>query len=218
MQGDDDPQRILFSQVIPPKDALAWTVEAGQSIRITDLEGSQVGDLALFARDNPADRLSISWTRTRNLRTTETYSPPLGPTTGDTIWSTGYRALAVVVEDTPAVKGVHDLFGRMCNRGMYEIYGVEPQDGCYELLQSVLDDHGVAPEAIPDPIGVFMHTKPDPQTRVMTIHEPVSRPGDRFTLRAEVDLLAAMSTCPMDVLAPTNGWHITPMRVEVLAG
>ncbi len=50
----------------------------------------------------------------------------------------------------------------------------------------------------------------------MEIHEPVSRAGDRLTLRAEMDLLAAMSTCPMDVIAPTNGWRITPMRVEVL--
>jgi uncharacterized protein YcgI (DUF1989 family) len=61
-----------------------------------------------------------------------------------------------------------------------------------------------------------MHTVPDPETRVMQIHEPVSRAGDRFTLRAEVDLLAAMSTCPMDVIAPTNGYRISPMRVEVL--
>ncbi len=218
MEDAEVAGRVLLSRVIPPKDALAWTVDAGDVIRITDLEGSQVGDLALFSRQSPGDRLSISWTRTRNLRTTDTYSPPLGPTIGDKIWSTGYHVMATVVEDTPSAKGVHDLFGRMCNRGMYEMYGVEPQDGCFELLQSVLKEHGVAPEAISDPIGVFMNTQPDPETRVMAIHEPVSRAGDRFSLRAEVDLLAAMSTCPMDVLAPTNGWNITPMRVEVLAG
>jgi uncharacterized protein YcgI (DUF1989 family) len=123
--------------------------------------------------------------------------------------------MATVVEDTPVVKGRHDLFGRMCNRGMYEMYGAEPQDGCFELLQRVLGPLGIAPEEIPDPLGVFMHTVPDPDTRVMTIQEPVSRPGDVFAFRAEVDLLCAMSTCPMDVLAPTNGYRITPLRVQV---
>jgi uncharacterized protein len=207
---------VVLSEVIPPKAALAWTCRRGSLIRITDLEGRQVGDLVLFALANPKDRISISWTRTRNLRETDAYVPPLGLSVGDRIYSTGYNVLATVVEDTPEPKGVHDLFGRMCNRGMYELYGVEPQPGCFELLLDVLADHGIAPEEIPDPLGVFMHTVPDPETRVMQIHEPVSRAGDRFTLRAEVDLLAAMSTCPMDVIAPTNGYRISPMQVEVL--
>ena len=211
-----DAHTVVLSEVIPPKAALAWTCRCGSLIRITDLEGRQVGDLVLFTLANPKDRISISWTRTRNLRDTDAYVPPLGLSVGDRIYSTGYNVLATVVEDTPEPKGVHDLFGRMCNRGMYELYGVESQPGCFELLQDVLASHGIAPEEIPDPIGVFMHTVPDPETRVMQIHEPVSRAGDRFTLRAEVDLLAAMSTCPMDVIAPTNGYRISPMQVEVL--
>ena len=209
---------LTFSEVIPPKAATAWTADAGQIIRITDIEGGQVGDLVLLARDNLQDRNSISWTRTRNIRTTDTYEPPLGLTTGNKIWSTGFHVLATVVEDTSPIKGVHDLYGRMCNRGMYEMYGVTPQDGCFELLQQVLTPHGVAPYEIPDPIGVFMNTQPDPETRVMRIHQPVTRPNDHFSIRAEVDLLAAMSTCPMDVLAPTNSYNITPMKVEVLSG
>lgn len=64
----------------------------------------------------------------------------------------------------------------------------------------------------------LLESVPDPQTRVMAIQEPVSRAGDRFAIRAEVDLLLAMSTCPMDVIAPTNAWRITPLLVEVFAG
>jgi uncharacterized protein YcgI (DUF1989 family) len=212
----DEKHTIVLSHVIAPKSAFAWTCRRGSLIRITDLEGRQVGDLALLALENPRERISISWTRTRNLRDTAAYVPPLGLHVGDRIYSTGYRVMATVIEDTCEPKGVHDLFGRMCNRGMYELYGVEPQPGCFELLQSVLSPHGIAPEEIPDPLGVFMHTVPHPDTRVMEIREPVSRAGDSLTLRAEMDLLAAMSTCPMDVIAPTNGWRITPMRIEVL--
>ncbi|MDQ6810771.1 MAG: urea carboxylase-associated family protein [Actinomycetota bacterium] len=207
---------LIFTHVVSPKDAVAWTMEAGDQLRITDLEGKQVGDLVLFDLYNRRDKLSISWTRTRNIRDITRYVPPLGLYVGDRVWSTGYRVLATVTEDTATPVGIHDLNGRMCNRGMYELYGEQPQDGCHELLSRVLRPHGIAPEDIPDAIGVFMHTRPDPETRVMTMQEPVSKAGDRFGLTAEVALLAAMSTCPMDVIAPTNGWHITPMRVEVL--
>lgn len=206
---------LVFSDVIPPKDAVAWTMEPGDRVEITDLDGKQVGDLILFDLHNRRDKLSISWTRTRNIRDKSHYVPPLGLSVGDKIFSTGYRVLATVTEDTAHPPGIHDLNGRMCNRGMYELYGEEPQDGCYELLARVLAPHGIAPEEIPDAIGVFMHTRPDPETRVMTMQEPVSKPGDRFAIRAEIPLLAALSTCPMDVIAPTNGWRITPMRVEV---
>jgi len=211
-----DEMKVVLDYVIAAKDSFAWTARAGQVSRITDLEGKQVADLTMFSADNRKDRLSISWTRTRNLRQKSDYLPPLGLSVGDKIWSSGYHVLATVVEESPQPHGIHDLFGRMCNRGMYEMYGVEPQDGCFELLQRALASHGIAPEEIPDPIGVFMHTVPHPETRVMAIQEPVSRAGDTFAIRAEVDLLLAASTCPMDVIAPTNGYHITPMRVEVL--
>ncbi len=208
--------KSVLNHVIPPKDSFAWTAKAGDVIRITDLEGKQVADLALFSMANLRDRLSISWTRTRNLDLKSAYRPPLVLTVGHRLWSTGYNVLATVVEDTPEPHGIHDLFGRMCNRGMYEMYDVEPQDGCFELLQKALTPHGISPEEIADPIGVFMHTVPHPETRVMEIQEPVSKPGDRFAIRAEIDLLLAASTCPMDVIAPTNGWHITPLEIEVL--
>jgi uncharacterized protein YcgI (DUF1989 family) len=208
--------KLLLRQMIPPKDAFAWQVKGGELVRITDVEGKQVGDLVIFDDADRRDRISISWTRTRNLQVKDAYHPPLGLTVGSRIWSTGYHVLATVVEDTPDPKGIHDLFGRMCNRGMYEMYGVEVQDGCFELLQKVLTPLGIAAEEIPDPIGVFMHTVADPETRTMTIREPVTKAGDVFAIRAERDLLMAMSTCPMDVIAPTNGYRITPLLVEVV--
>lgn len=205
----------VLSHEIPAKSSFAWELKAGDELRITDLEGQQVGDLVLFDAANTRDKLSISWTRTRNVRDTSAWVPSFGLTVGDRIFSTGYKVLAVVTEDTPQKKGVHDLNGRMCNRAMYELYGAEPQDGCFELLSRAIAEFSIAPEEIPDAIGVFMHTVPEPETRRWSIQAPVSRSGDRFSIRAETALIAAMSTCPMDVIAPTNGWRITPMLIEV---
>jgi uncharacterized protein YcgI (DUF1989 family) len=50
----------------------------------------------------------------------------------------------------------------------------------------------------------------------MRIEEPVTRPGDYLEMRAEIDLLAGLSVCPLDVICPCNGWKITPLQVQVL--
>lgn len=42
----------------------------------------------------------------------------------------------------------------------------------------------------------------------------VSRPGDYIELRMEMDCIMALSSCPMDVIAPTNGCSCTPLKVE----
>jgi len=52
--------RTVFEQVIPPKRGLAVTVKKGQHLRVTDLEGKQVVDMAIFNRENPREKLSTS--------------------------------------------------------------------------------------------------------------------------------------------------------------
>lgn len=44
---------------------------------------------------------------------------------------------------------------------------------------------------------------------------PRSQPGDRVTLRAEMDLLLVLSACPQDV-TPINGSARTPRDIEVI--
>ena len=55
----------VFEQVIPPKRGLAVTVRRGQRLRVTDLEGKQVVDMAVFNAANPREKLSTSYSRTR---------------------------------------------------------------------------------------------------------------------------------------------------------
>ena len=51
--------------VMPPKSGLAVELKRGQSIRITDLEGKQVCDVAVFNMENLREKLSTSSSRTR---------------------------------------------------------------------------------------------------------------------------------------------------------
>ena len=55
----------------------------------------------------------------------------------------------------------------------------------------------------PAPLNLFMNIPWDPDG---TLHweEPLSKPGDTITFRAEMDIVAVFSACPMDLL-PING-------------
>src|SRR5437899_12151229 len=108
--------RTVFEQVIPPKRGLAVTVKKGQHLRVTDLEGKQVVDMAIFNRENPREKLSTSYSRTR-------YVPKPG---------------AEYVPRDALTKGVHDTHNRMCNRFLYESYGLGPRDGCHEIIAAAV--------------------------------------------------------------------------------
>lgn len=47
------------------------------------------------------------------------------------------------------------------------------------------------------------------------IGEPVSKPGDYIEFEAMMDVLVGLSNCPMDVLAPCNAYHCTPVKVTI---
>jgi len=129
----------IHEHVMPPKTGHAVTVKKGQHLRITDLEGKQVVDVALFNADNYKEKLSTSNSRTR-------YVPPPGQdyiprdhlTEGDTLMSTLCRPMMTIVADTPEPKGIHDVHNRMCNRFLFESHGVEVQDGCHEIIRRAL--------------------------------------------------------------------------------
>jgi uncharacterized protein YcgI (DUF1989 family) len=46
------------------------------------------------------------------------------------------------------------------------------------------------------------------------IREPTSVPGDYYDLRADIDLLVAVSNCPQE-LNPCNGYRATPIGTIV---
>jgi uncharacterized protein YcgI (DUF1989 family) len=98
--------RTVLEQVIPPKQGLALTVRAGQHLRVTDLEGKQVVDMALFNLANPREKLSTSYSRTRYVpRPGAEYVPRDKLTEGDTLMSTICRPMMTIVKETPEPKG-----------------------------------------------------------------------------------------------------------------
>ena len=206
----------VFEKVLPPKTGLAVAVKTGQHLRVIDLEGKQVVDMAVFNEHNLREKLSTSYSRTRYppSRPGE-YIPRDKLTEGDTLMSTICRPMMTIVKETPEPKGVHDVHNRMCNRYMYESHGVGPRDGCHEIISKAVAPYGLLPEDIPDTMDLFMNYHHDCATGRWIIGEPVSRPGDSIEFRAEMDCLVGFSNCPEDVLTKCNGGKCTPVKVEI---
>ena len=208
--------KTIFEQVMPPKTGLAVTMTRGQVLRVTDLEGKQVVDMALFNKANPREKLSTSYSRTRYVpKPGAEYVPRDALGEGDTLLSTICRPMMTILKETPEPKGVHDTHNRMCNRQLYESYGLGPRDGCHENISNAVAPYGLLPEDIPDTMDLFMNYHHDCTRGRWVIGEPVSKPGDYIEFRAEMDLIVGLSNCPLDALVPCNGYHCTPVKVSV---
>jgi uncharacterized protein YcgI (DUF1989 family) len=206
----------ILEQEIPGKSGLAVEVEEGQYLRVIDVEGKQVCDMALFNLDNLREKLSTSYSRTRyDVRRVGEYIPRDKLTEGDTLMSTSCRPMMTIVRETAPKKGVHDCHNRMCNRYLYEVQlGVGPLDGCHEIITQAVASYGLLYEDIPDTFDINMSYTHDFEKQHWVIGEPVSRPGDYIEFRAEMNCLVALSACPLEVGA-CNAGKSTPIRVEV---
>jgi uncharacterized protein YcgI (DUF1989 family) len=212
------PWHRLRAVDLPPKSGLALRVEDGQRLRLIDVEGKQVVDMAVFNARNLREKLSTSYSRTRQ--------PPRSPgdyfardrlTVGDVLLSNIGQGMMTIVAETQPVKGMHDTHHRMCNRALYDLHGIGPKDGCLEILSGVLAPYGITSEDVPDTFDIHMHYRHDLETGRWHIEEPRSRPGDYIEFEAEMDCLVGLSNCPEDSLTMCNAMRCTPYRVEVYA-
>jgi uncharacterized protein YcgI (DUF1989 family) len=208
--------RTLIDEVMPPKTGKALMLKRGQRLRITDLEGKQVCDVAVFNAENPREKLSTSYSRTRYpMKHAGEYIPRDHLTEGDTLMSTLCRPLMTIVKETADIKGVHDTHHRMCNRYLYETNGYGPRDGCQEIMAGVMAPYGIASEDLPDTFDLNMNFVHDCAAGRWWIKEPVNKAGDYVELQAEMDVLVGLSNCPLDVMVPCNAFNCTPLRIEV---
>ncbi len=188
---------------VEPKSARALLVPRGAALRVIDVEGSQVADLVAFDAANPAERFSQGFTRLNNDKA--------GVVAGDRLFSNLNNVLMTVRADTV---GVHDMLFPPCSTFLYEhVFGVYGKTGCREHLTEALAEYGIGFELVTDPFNVFMNTAIDEQGR-MAIYAPRSRAGDYFEVRAERDLIVAVSACAAEVNA-CNGAACTSIGLRV---
>ena len=142
--------------------------------------------------------------------------------TGDMLVSKLNNTLMTITEDT-FKEGHHDLQEGMCSRKRHELaaargmwektYGRPlsemPPHGCTENLSTILAPYGIALEDVPSPFNIFQHMIIHPDGELEHSHIRPKPPGAHVTLRAEMDLLAALSTCPDVSVGGNTGATVT---------
>jgi urea carboxylase-associated protein 1 len=188
--------------VIPPRGKLAREVRQGQTLRIIDLQGQQVGDIIAFNLHNLAEKFWISNT----IRLNKT----VYVTAGHVLYSELSNPMFTIVADTC---GRHDLLAGSCNAEIDKVrYGLENHRGCVENFLGAIEPYGLKRQDIPMSLNLFMNC-PVKEDGSWTIAAPVSKAGDYVDLRAEMDCLFVLSNCPQD-LNPCNAGDLKPLKVE----
>jgi uncharacterized protein YcgI (DUF1989 family) len=189
--------------VIPPTSGRALCLRRGDILRVTDIEGTQVADLVAFRFADPAEYFSQGFTRVNNDKA--------GVSIGDHLFSNLNAPMLTVVADTV---GVHDMLFPPCSEFLYEhVFSLPGKTGCREHLTAALHEHAVSFDRVTDPFNVFMNTEIG-DDGAMLIHPAASRAGDYLELRAEMDLLVAVSACAADV-TDCNGGVCTSIGLDV---
>ncbi|ASS66910.1 MULTISPECIES: urea carboxylase-associated family protein [unclassified Paenibacillus] len=192
--------------LIPAGEGIGFKVNKGQIIRVTDVEGEQVADFVAYRADDASERIDP------NVTMDALHKMKVRP--GDILYSNKYRPILTVVADDV---GVHDFINASCRPEMYEfLYGKKNHASCHENLTRALEPYG-----LPEPdqhyaFNVFMNTVIHPDGSI-SVERPLSKAGDSVELRAEMDLVVAVSACPCSESA-CNGYACTPILVEVVDG
>ncbi len=196
-----DRRYVVFDEILPARTGIAFEMAAGQILRIVDVEGQQVGDFLCLDRSDRADMLSPP--------NTQLINQTILLTTGHHLYSTKCTQLMTIVEDTV---GVHDIISGACSAHTNAFrYGVRGTANCRSNFEEALRPYGIPMAQIPYNLNIFMNVTVSPEGATR-IEEPASRAGDHIDLRADVDLLVALSNCPQE-RNPCNAFNPTSLRL-----
>jgi uncharacterized protein YcgI (DUF1989 family) len=198
---------------IPPRSGTAFDLPAGATLTVIDPEGSQVADLLAFNAEDVSEVVSSG-------RTLD-YAETIALTTGHILYSNRSRPMLTIIDDTV---GCHDFLLTPCSRDTFlHFYPDKPvHRGCFGNLAEALAPHGVTPDRIPVAFNCFMNVPVDAETGRLSVLPPISKPGDRISFRAEMDLLIGLTACsayasnggsfrPIDYTVELNGLDHVPI-------
>src|SRR5438270_11026765 len=149
----------LTRQRLAPQTGTAFFLSAGSLLRIIDVEGEQVADVAAFGLDKE------EWLSSGR---TIDYNSTLRFTAGHVLYSNRSRPMLTIERDTV---GRHDFLFAPCSPEMFaKLYGFGPgHPSCFENLAANLAAFGVPPDRIPTTFNAFMNTEISPEGEIKVI-------------------------------------------------
>ena len=190
-------------RAISPRSGVAFTLQAGETLRVIDPEGEQVGDLLAFSKQDIREAISSG-------RTFD-YASRIYLTKGDPLYSNRSNVMLRIVDDTV---GRHDFLLTPCSKEMFRIlYGdADPHQGCFGNLAAALEPYGIAADFLPTAFNCFMNVPVDGVTGEIKVLPPLSKPGDSISFLAEMDLVVGLTACSA---GQSNNFSYKPIHYEI---
>ena len=197
---------VVSEMVIPKREGRAVEVRAGQVLRVTAVEGKQVADMALFNLHDPRESYSGPSTAASNGRSfrsarTLLSGPPF------------FNVMMTFVDDK---HGVHWLIGGRCSPLTKRRDSEEAAPNCHTNIVNAVAPFGIDEYHVPlDTFVLFMYVDVNERCEY-SYRAPLVESGDYVDLRAEMDLLVAVSACPSERII--NDYAPKSLGMAVLEG
>lgn len=203
---DSIPEAVVtYRETLPP--GWYWTrhLKAGEVLRLANDTGrASVSALFWNARDtserfNPGDTVKVQWTARM--------------TGGRLLLSDMGRVLAAIVGDTG---GLHDcLAGGSTPGSNARKYGGTVHRNSHDNFLLAAGKHGMGPRDVGPCITFFAPVVTDEKGRLKW--QETRKPGQYVDLRAEMDVIVALSNCPHPLDPETTG-PSAPVSLTVWQG
>lgn len=190
--------------IIEKQTGRAFELKKGESISVIDIEGKQVADFFAVNANNYNEFFSAG--------VTVDCKESLLITKDDVLYTNMYHPMFTIIQDDV---GVHDMMIPCCRPEMYEHFynNSERHSNCFDNINQILQEFGVPRFNTLQPMNIFMNTSIIPD-KTIVINPPLSKPGDRITLKAEMDVIVCISACSVSE-GSCNNWECKPVKVVI---
>ena len=202
-----DPGTAVYDHVLPAGEGWLHPIQAGQTLRILDLEGNQAVDTLFYNAHDFTERYSATETLKQQ--------GAIYLTAGSQLMSSHGREMLTITADTC---GRHDTLGGACAAESNAVrYALDkrPMHSCRDTFLKCLwqYDGGMTKRDITCNINFFMNV-PVTSKGGLEFADGVSAPGKYVEMRAAMDVLCLISNCPQ-LNNPCNAYNPTPVRLLI---
>jgi uncharacterized protein YcgI (DUF1989 family) len=206
-------RRLVEKLVVAPFSGRGFVVRRGQTFRVIEEEGPQVGDVAFWNADDPKETLSC-------LRTWEMEGwlvKPYSRLWSDVPW---LRPMATCIDDKADLpgdddKGQRHFLASHCSAEQMEMRtGRAGMNGCRLNLLQAIEPFGLSEENLRENIDIFTQFVLEPDSGMLYAARTEATTGDYIEFYAEIDLLVAVSVCHYDESAENGDYTALPLGIQ----
>lgn len=203
--------------VVPPGEGRGFIVRQGCTFRVIEESGPQIGSVAFW---NAHDRRE-TFKAARTWAHEGVYVRPYAQMLSGEPW---VRPMMTCVEQTavsePGAGAYHPhTIGTHCSHEVIEMwFGREARNSCRQNLLRALEPYGLKEEDLHDNVNVHQKVSlSDPARGRISLAASEAKAGDSIEFFAEMDLLVAVSVCPLGDGTADPTTHLAdvrPLRIE----